>query len=87
MTTLHELGTAVVMIREALEDIQLKGSQNAAILLFCNKKCNEIVAAINEAAKTAKPGDIEVHLDLAAEGTTQKEGDLNGDHSGATGGD
>ena len=69
MTTLHELGTAVIQIREALEDMNLKGSNNAAILLFCNKKCNEIVAAINESAKTAKPGDIEVHLDVVEEGT------------------
>ena len=87
MTTLQELGTAVIQIREALEDMNLKGSHNAAILLFCNKKCNEIVASINEAAKTAKPGDIEVHLDVAEEGTIQKEDDLNGDHSGASSGD
>ena len=56
-------------------------------MTICNKKCNGIVAAINEAIKTAKPGDIEVHLDVAEEGMTEKEDDLNGDHSGAAGGD
>lgn len=82
MTTLQEIAMTVVQIREAMEDLTLKGSQNAAILLFCNKKCNEIVTALNEACKTAPPGDIEVQLEMT-DGTNDKE-DSNGNHCGIT---
>lgn len=81
MTTLQEFGTAVIQIREALEELSVKGSQNAAIVLFCNKKCNEIIGAINEAEKTANPGNVDVRLEITDEDAVGKEDDLNGEYS------
>ena len=75
MKTLHELGAAVIQIREALENLTTRGSDNAAIIIFCTRKCNEVVAAINDAAKTAPPGDVEIDLEIE-----QKEEEASVDH-------
>jgi hypothetical protein len=74
MKTLYELGEAVIQIREAIEQLTITGASNAAIIVYCNGKCNDIVAAINAAAKTAPPGDIEIKIE-------EREADLNGDNS------
>jgi len=62
MKTLTELGEAIIQVREAINQLEVKGVNNAGIVLFCNKKCDELVKDINEAVKTAPPGNIELHI-------------------------
>lgn len=50
MVTLYELGQEAVKIREAVNSIEVKGRQNAALIVYCCEKCDNIVKAINEAA-------------------------------------
>ena len=63
MKTLTELGEAIIQVREAINQLEVKGVNNAGIVLFCNKKCDELVKDINEAIKTAPPGEIELHIE------------------------
>lgn len=80
MKTLHEFGEAIIQIREALTDLKIEATpNNCTICLFCNKKCNELIAAINNAAQTAPPGDIEVNLDVNMEHPELEKEDANGD--------
>lgn len=66
MKTLTELGDAIIQVREAINQLEVKGVNNAGIVLFCNKKCDELVKDINEAIKTAPPGEIELHIEEQA---------------------
>lgn len=66
MKTLFDLGQAVIEIREAIDQLRISDARNAAIIVYCNSKCNEIVNAVNEAAKSAPPGEISIQLNAEA---------------------
>lgn len=53
METLQEFGVAALQIREALEELTVKGSTNASIILLCTNKCSELINAVNEVIKSA----------------------------------
>jgi ABC-type uncharacterized transport system substrate-binding protein len=73
--TLAEFRQAVLQVREALNQMKIEAtSENCGIALFCHKKLDEMVAGINEAIKTAPPGDIEIRFAGA-----EKEESMNGD--------
>ena len=80
MTTLHELGQAVIEMREAVNMLWLGDpnslQHNCEIVIFCNKRANE-------ACKTAQPGEIEI----VPEEQTQQEVKDHGDHCRKPAGD
>ncbi len=59
MVTLMDLGNEVMKIREALNELEVKGKRNASILVFADETCNKIVNMINDAAKQAQNGSEE----------------------------
>lgn len=71
MKTLHEFYQAVERIRAAANCFVLRGAQsiddNAAIVKFIDQKCDALMRDLTEAAKTAPPGDIEVHVEEASD--------------------
>ncbi len=71
MKTLQEFYQAVERVRAAANCFVLRGAQaiddNAAVVKFIDMKCGEILQALTEAAKTAPPGDIEVHVEEASD--------------------
>lgn len=71
MKTLHEFYQAVEHIRAAANCFVLRGAQavddNAAIVKYIDQKCDALMKDLTEAAKTAPPGDIEVHVEEASD--------------------
>lgn len=51
MVTLYDLGQKVLKVREAVNEIEVRGSQNASYVFYAVKMCNEIIQMINDAAK------------------------------------
>lgn len=51
MATLLDIGQEVVKIREAVNSLEVKGEYNASLIVYAYRKCDEIVAAINEITK------------------------------------
>lgn len=56
MKTLLDFGNEIIDIRDAINQIEVRGRKNAAIVVFANDKCNELVEAIN---KIASQNEIE----------------------------
>lgn len=50
MKTLLDFGNKIIDIRNAINQIEVRGRKNAAIVIFANDKCNELVEAINKIA-------------------------------------
>lgn len=53
MKTLYDLGMEVMKIREAINSLEVKGKQNASLIVYAFGKCDEIIEAINEISKEA----------------------------------
>lgn len=53
MKTLYDFGLEVSKIREATNSLEVKGEQNASLIVYIVQKCNDIIQAINEASKAA----------------------------------
>ncbi len=51
---ISDLVKAIVQIRDVLDDIEVKGSQNSSRVVFIHDKCNALIAALNEIAKKAE---------------------------------
>lgn len=51
MATLYDLGQKVLKIREAINDMDVRGSRNASYVVYAVKTCNEIIQMINDAAE------------------------------------
>lgn len=47
MKTLYDFGMEVQKIREAVNSITVKGSDNASFVVYAVNKCNDIIKAIN----------------------------------------
>lgn len=60
MQTLYDLGVEVTKIREAINSIEVKGEQNASLVVYSVKKCNDIIEAINAVSRTIKSSQNEV---------------------------
>ena len=75
METLHDFGMEVMKIREAANSIEVKGQQNASLVVFIVEKCNEIVKAINNVIERSKiPSE-----DQNGEEFAKEEGEVNGE--------
>lgn len=48
MKTLLDFGLEVAKIREAVNSLEVKGEENAALIVYAVQKCNEIINTINE---------------------------------------
>ena len=74
MATLYEIGQEVMRIREAVNSLEVKGQQNARLIVYCFDKCNGIIQAINDATNR----NLAVQNDKSAENVPpDKEGDMN----------
>lgn len=51
MQTLYDFGTEVAKIREAINSLEVKGGENASLIVYSIQKCNDLIAAINEVVK------------------------------------
>ena len=60
MKTLYDFGLEVSKIREATNSLEVKGEQNASLIVYIVQKCNSIVEAINEISKTASDQETEI---------------------------
>lgn len=57
MNTLYEFGEAVIEIRDAVDNIEVKGAKNAALVSMIFQKCNEIITQINLIAEQANSSE------------------------------
>lgn len=59
MQTLYDFGIEVQKIREAVNNLTVKGSENASLVVYAVGKCNDIIQAINEIVEkqSASPED------------------------------
>lgn len=48
MKTLYDFGIEVAKIREAVNSLEVKGGENASLIVYVIEKCNGLIAAINE---------------------------------------
>lgn len=51
MATLYDLGEKILRVREAVNQISIKGSRDAGLVVYADRQCNEIIQLINDAAK------------------------------------
>lgn len=51
MATLYDLGQKIVRIREAVNEMNVKGSENASLVVYATKMCNEVIQMINDTAQ------------------------------------
>lgn len=56
MKTLYDLGVEVTKIREAVNSLEVKGEQNASLVVYAIHKCNEIIDVINAVVNQPDPG-------------------------------
>lgn len=52
MVTLYDLGMEISKIRNALNAIEVRGQQNASLLVYAYDKCTELIGEINEIGKS-----------------------------------
>jgi len=69
MKTLYDLGIEVTKIREAVNSLEVKGGENAALVVYMIEKCNSVISAINEACQPQKPDENQ---------NGSEEGEING---------
>ncbi len=80
--TLYELGMEIQKIREAINALEIKGSDNASRIVYATSKCNTLIQAINEIiAEKQQTTDRPCDEGMCAE--FQKEGEDIGNHPGA----
>lgn len=69
MTSLYDFGMDLVDIRNTLNALEVKGAQNASLLVHACEKCNQMINTINEVSKElaknqndTKDGDDDAEL-------------------------
>lgn len=63
MKTYGEFGQVIAQIREAADQIEVKGRVNRAYVDFIFDKCNELIQALNDAAGRVRDRESEVEKD------------------------
>lgn len=51
--TLYDFGIEVAKIREAINSLEIKGEQNASLVVYAIGRCNYLIQQINDTAKEA----------------------------------
>lgn len=77
MKTLYDLGIEVTKIREAINSLEIKGEQNASLIVYATHKCNDIIEAINAIVNQSDPGQN-------GEEQTEEGGEVNGQSDSGT---
>lgn len=78
MLTLQDLRLDIMKIREAVGELTVKGPNNASLIVYVDRKCNDLIQAINEAAqKLANPSDSQNGIDDAPAGDGEIDGESN----------
>ena len=69
MRTLYDFGLEVAKIREAINSLEVKGGENASLIVYAIEKCNGLIAAINE---------FSTPIDSDENQNGSEEGEING---------
>lgn len=77
MITLQDIMNELANIREASNQIEVKGKQNAALLCYIYDRANELITALDE---TAKQIQNESEKQEQPEITLTEVGEENGEH-------
>lgn len=59
MITLGDIITELVKIRNVIDDIEVKGKENASRLCYVYDKCDDLIKALNKAAEEIQNGSKE----------------------------
>lgn len=70
--TLYDFGIEITKIREAINSLEVKGEQNASLIVYAFRKCNDLITAINEIS-SEKNEEIQ-----NGNNDTQEGGEVNG---------
>lgn len=54
METIGDIINELIKVQNALDDIEVKGRQNAALLCFAYERCTAIANALTDAAKNVQ---------------------------------
>lgn len=76
MLTFQDLINDILRIREAINGIEVKGNQNAALLCYAHNKCNELVETLSKTAN-----EIQNEQDAEPEFTVIESGEEHGQQS------
>lgn len=85
MQTLYDFGMEVQKIREAVNGITVKGSDNASLVVYAVSRCNDIIKAINDVIdqqqtppENGQNGEEETYK-TDPEPIMEEEGEMNGE--------
>lgn len=67
--TFSEFGNRAMQIRNAADNLTVKGKENASIVLFIYSQCNEIIKLVNSLAAEIQNGNQEVTKNDANNGS------------------
>lgn len=63
MKTFSDFEMEVMRVREAINDINIKGERNASLVVYAVGKCNEIINTLHEIANEKNQENKEVKSD------------------------
>ena len=92
MQTLYDLGLEVQKIREAVDDLEIKGMKNASRIVYVITTCNNISQFINDVCEQqqnppeeCQNGVDTLHVELETdEMILEEEGDTDGEPDSGT---
>ena len=84
MYTLYDFGLEVQKIREAINGLTVKGSDNASLVVYAFNKCNDIIKAINDVIAKQQNSPEGQNGEEHSEMTEEGEGELNGEPDSGT---
>lgn len=81
MKTLYDFGIEVQKIREAINGLTVKGSENASLIVYAVNKCNDIISDINKVIDQYQPDQESSGRQNGGETepVEKQEGDVNGE--------
>jgi len=78
METLYDFGMEIQKIREAINGIQIKGSENASLVVYAVGKCNDLINTINRIADMQRD-DAERQNGDPVDNDPDEEGGIDGE--------
>lgn len=63
MKTLYDFGIELSKICTALNAIEVRGQQNASLLVYACEKCNELISELNEVGKNLADAETKEETD------------------------
>lgn len=59
MITLQDVINEIAKVRDTLNDVEVKGRNNSALLVFAWDKCNDLIGALNQTAEEIQNGSYQ----------------------------